>query len=450
MSRHRTIPTQRGLPFLGHALRAARDPLSFLADLPHHYPDIVRVKLGSRPYLIVQSPEICRHILTADPELYMKPGAAKEMKRFLGEGLATSNGPLWRRQRKLIQPAFHGSEVDRFISVLDNVLDNMTEQWALEKGSFELNINESFLRLTLSNITQTMFGTNLGENLDSTAEVISDLLTLGTKRVTSMFKLPAYIPSRSNIAFKKARLRFDEIVFDFIDSRIGRKKPSIHSDVLDVLLNAKDADTGESMSRTQLRDEVATIFMAGHETTAQTLSWCFYQLAVNQEVQDIVRQETSEVPYPDVSMQELKRLNYSRQLIDETLRFYPPVWVIARGPVHDDILPGNYQVKPGDILLANVYGMHRNQKFWRSPDTFDPRNFDPGLSRARPAYTFLGFGGGSRICIGSQFAVMVMLLTISRLLSRFRFTVKEGFTPKVVAGLTLRAKYGIPLIVSPY
>ena len=438
------IPYYRGLPFIGHALEALSNPLYFLRALNKKYEDVVKIKIAGKKFYIVQNPETCRHILQENARNYFKPGTAKEMKRFLGNGLATSNGELWLRQRRLMQPAFHRKKIEALVSVINKETISLTDKWKNNSSPHTENISDFFLNLTLGNITKAMFGTDLHRSLHEITPVVNKLLLHATKKATAIIKFPEYIPTPSNIQFKHANKAFEKIIYRIIEQRqkdfhAGKE----NDDLLDMLINAFDDDSRSYMTVSQLRDEITTIFMAGHETTAQTLSWVFYQLATNRSVYEKARMEASTFVQGDITLDTLQKLVYIKNIIEETLRLYPPVWVMARKSINSDNINSTTTLPPGSTVLINVYGMHYNDTVWRSPDTFDPGNFK--TTQPPHPFGYLPFGGGQRICIGKQFAMMVMQTVVALLVKDFEFETLPGHKPVVVAGLTLRAKGGLRL-----
>ena len=443
------IPHHNGLPLLGQAITAVRDPLSFLVRLQEVYPDVVSIRILGKKYYIIQHPDICRRILQENARNYFKPGMAKELKRFLGEGLATSNGKNWLRQRRLMQPAFHQKRIELLVDVINGETTGLINSWKSQGLPDVKNINRDFMNLTLTNLTKAMFGTDLKQSLDRIAEVVNRLLEYGTRRATALIKVPHYLPTPANVRYKKANQAFESIISELIQKRKRGKADNgadVGKDVFDILLQAYDK-AGSHMTRKRLRDEIATIFMAGHETTAQTLSWVFYQLAANPSIAEKVRAEALALGQDQPTYASLQKLEYTKAVINEALRCYPPVWVIARRAHADDAVNSTMTIPKGATVLLNVYGMHHNPLYWNCAADFRPDNFSAVNENKIPAFAYLPFGGGPRICIGKHFAMMVMQTVVFQLIREFEFSLPEGFQASVQPGITLRSKEGIFLCV---
>ena len=442
---HKTVPAVKGLPFFGSAFSAMKDPLGLLVSLKNNFADIVKIQIAGKNYYVIQSPEATRHVLQENAKNYYKPGASKMMKRFLGNGLATSNGDLWLKQRRLMQPAFHRSRIDGFASNIDDETSLLIQNWKQNISSLPVNINNEFLKLTLSNITKTMFGADMKDRLDEVAAIINNLLLSASGSVTSIVKFPLSIPTPSNTRFLKANKAFEKIIYEIIEQRKKEKNTS-HSDLLDMLLHAYDDESQSYMIIKQLRDEVSTIFMAGHETTAQTLSWVFYHLALYPDVYKKVSEECSKIGAGKMSMNDLQKLSWSRMVIEETMRLYPPVWVMARKSFADDSIAG-YHLPGGSTVLINIYGMNHYAGYWDKSFEFIPERFHQDNKEQRHPFLFIPFGAGQRLCIGSSLAMMVMQTVVCRLVQKFEFEIPVGFRAIAEPNITLRAKGGIQLMI---
>jgi len=447
-SQHGIVPKAKGSLLFGNTFKVLKDPLAFLSELRDNYGAIVKVKLGTKTYYVVQQPEASKYILQEHARNFYKPGAAKLFKLFLGEGLATSNGDYWLKQRRALQPAFHRQTIQSLQAIIQSETDQLVSRWKEYPDQYCINIDQEFLRLTLSNITRSMFSLDIKQDMDRITRLLNGLLSYASKWTASFIKIDPRIPTPSNQKFWRSRRQFDNIIYEIIRKRQEDRK-SINrpgaaqverNDLLELLMKAAE-DSGHALTQEQLRDEISTIFMAGHETTAQTLSWIFYHLAKYPIVYEKLAKEA------DLSLNE-SALNFSetRKVIEETLRLYPPVWVMARKSLQDDTISG-YHLPKDSTVLINVYGMHRNSRFWKDADQFDPEHFNPTNASTAPPFSYLPFGGGQRLCIGNHFAMMVMQTVISSLVREFEFSVPEGFQPIPNPTITLRAKNGIVLMI---
>ena len=442
--KNKSVPRAGGLPLIGQSLQARNNPLGLLTQLVGQHADMVTVRLGLKDFCLVQSPQAARHILQENARNYYKPGAARLMKKVLGNGLATSNGELWLHQRRLMQPAFHKQHLTYFFHLIGHEVSHLAAKWKTENDGATVNITKSFLHLTLNNICKAMFGAGIENQTAEIEGLLGTMLTHSSKNLKALLKMPLWMPTPGNLRFKKAEARFENILYRVIDQRKKNGNVSQRNDLLQMLLAATENNGGGGMSAQQLRDEITTIFLAGHETTAQTLSWVFYHLALNQNIQGKVRQEVSSVEWNGIGPECLQSFTYTRAVIEEALRIYPPVWIMARKAAANDCVAG-FSVPAGTTLLINVYGMHHHPSHWVAPGDFQPERWLNGTKENLPSYLYLPFGGGPRLCIGHHFAMMVMQTVVAKLVQAFHFTLPVGAAPIVDANLTLRAKEGIHL-----
>ena len=438
------IKKAKGSPLIGNTLSAIKDPLGFMISLRRNYDDVIRIQIGGKSYIIIQSPDACRHILQENAKNYFKPGAARMMKKVMGNGLATSNGDLWLKQRRLMQPAFHRKKIEALYRTIHDETGYLIESWKETSLVNPINVSEAFQHLTLINITRTMFGSDLKHDVNAIAGVINEMIDSASSIITSLIKVPLFIPTPSNLRFANANRKFEKIIYGIIHHRKIHKEEN-SQDLLDLLLHAYDDESKSYMTDQQLRDEITTIFMAGHETTAQTLSWVFYHLALNPSIYQKLKEESKRYFENEGGLTALQELTTTKSVIEEAMRLYPPVWVIARKSIADDIING-FHVPAKSTVLINVYGMNRSARYWTSPELFNPARFENGDEQL--PFTFIPFGGGQRQCIGKLFAMMVMQTVICRLVHEFEFTVPAGFKPVTEPGTTLRAKGGIQLLLT--
>jgi cytochrome P450 len=442
------VPAAKGLPLIGQSLQAVKDPIAMLKDLSQQYGDVVRVRLGLKDYYLLQTPVAAKHVLQENARNYYKPGTAKLMKKVLGNGLATSNGELWLTQRRLIQPAFHRHKLTHFFDILQSEISSLIVAWKSNRPDRPVDVSRDFMQLTLNNLTKAMFGTGVESSIDEIARVLQIMLDFSSANARALIKIPLSIPVKSNRQFCKAEKQFEKMIYGFIERREieQEKDPSIqHDDLLQLLITAHDDVAQTTMTAKQLRDEITTIFMAGHETTSQTLSWIFYRLSSQPEIYQKVKAEVERLK-SNITLDSLQQLDYTRAVIEETMRFYPPVWIIARKAAAVDFINGYYLPARATVLI-NVYGMHHNPGYWKNPEIFDPLHFCKEAKESLPPFSFIPFGGGQRLCIGHHFAMMVMQTVVVRLIQEFRFSIPGNTVPTIDANVTLRAKEGIQLYI---
>ncbi len=440
--------TLKGKFIFGNTRHALRDPVEFLGSLPKDYGPIVTTNFLGKKYFVIQHPEYIKHVLLDNRKAYCKPGATKLLSLFLGEGLSTSNGELWLRQRRIMQPAFHKQRLAHILAIINEETSAFIDTLKRLPVKSKINISHEFLKLTITIISRAMFSTALKAEMATMVNALEELATYATSWMKSIIKIPANWPTPANINFKNNCKIFDDIIYRIIDRR--RKDlldGADHGNLLDMLMTYCDEGTKDGMNEKQLRDEVTTMFMAGHETTAQTLSWIFYHLAKEKKLFKTVKDEAAKVLKQRLpTLDDLSQLIYAKQVLHEGLRFYPPIWALIRKPYLDDKIYG-INIPASSNMLINIYGMHHHHHYWSTPDAFNPAHFNASVTQERPQFAYIPFGGGPRFCIGSNFAIMVMQVVISRLSQCFEFDVPEGYVPIVEPNITLRAKNWIELII---
>jgi cytochrome P450 len=286
--------------------------------------------------------------------------------------------------------------------------------------------------------------------MDTMMNALEALAMYASKWMKSIIKIPTGWPTPANINFKNKCKVFDDIIYNIIERRRKYMADPLlpaHEDLLDMLMGYYDEETKDGMSEKQLRDEVTTMFMAGHETTAQTLSWIFYHLAKEKQVIQKAKNEATTVLNGGLpALEHLSQLIYTKQVINEGLRCYPPIWALVRKPYNNDDING-IKIPASSNVLINIYGMHHHPDYWDTPDDFNPEHFNAAAEQQRPQFAYLPFGGGPRLCLGSNFATMVMQVVVSRVSQCFEFAIPGGYVPKIEPNITLRAKGGVQLVL---
>ncbi len=436
------VPVHPGLPLLGNALSLARDPLGFFSKLHRQYGRVVRLSLGGRRQFLLFQPDDVKHVLQENNRNYVRSPAFLVLKRFLGEGLLTSDGDFWRQQRRLAQPAFHRQK----ITVLAETMLRESAAWVAELNRADLtkpvDISQAYMDVTMRIVCKTLFSTNVEGRLEGLSTALDTLNVLANKTLFSPLKLPAHWPTPNNRRYQRARAQVDSLIYEFIHTR--KKTGERPDDLLDMLLYAADETTGETMPETQLRDECVTLFTAGHETTAVAMGWLTYLLARHPAVLARLRAEAEQVlgPVPPAPgtlppVAAFRALPYAMQVVQEALRLYPPAWAMSRMALNDDRI-GPYHIPKGDTVIISPYLLHHDPESWPDPDAFDPDRFAEGRDKDRPAYAYLPFGGGPRLCIGNQFALMELQILLTLFVRQFDFSLpdSEPIRPKPL--ITLR------------
>ncbi|HJS29828.1 MAG TPA: cytochrome P450 [Anaerolineales bacterium] len=440
------IPGPDGFPFVGILPKIGRDPLKFFVEMMNEYGDLVRLDFGSREMYLLTDPEGIKYVLQDNNRNYAK--GYHQVKPVLGEGLVSAEGEFWRRQRRLIQPHFHRAKIEGFSSVITDLAAERLASWdAYSRTSTPFDLAQEMVWLTQQIIASTMFSTDVGIQTEALCEAFDVTLEYMNMRLFSPFDFIDRLPLPTNRRFKKALRTLDEIMFGLIENR--RRGANRPEDLLTMLIEARDPETGEGMDDRQIRDEVVTIFFAGHETTASTLSWTGYLLAQHPEAVVLLQEEVARtVGDRTPAFNDYPSLNYTRQVIDESLRIYPPAWMFARTAIMEDEVSG-YHIPAGAMIMLSPYATHRHPKYWQGPERFDPDRFRPEASATRHKMAYFPFGGGPRLCIGKDFALVEATLILTMMVQQYNFSLVPGQHVKAQPIATLRPRPGVQMMVSP-
>jgi len=436
------VPGPKGRFLLGSLIEVSRDWLGFYNRCAEEYGDFVRIHLGHVPVYLVVHPRDIETVLVTNAGNFTKSADYRALARVLGRGLLTSEGEFWKRQRSLIQPAFHRQNILTYAAVMTSAAGRMLDSWK-EKG--ERNIHEDLMRVTLEIVSQCLYGTEVtdaAERVGKAMEVVTEsFITNASLAVLFPFDIPVLFARREWRAIRE----LNEIIENIIRRRRSSNQP--RADLLDMLLRARDAD-GNPMSDAQLRDEVMTLFLAGHETTAIALSWACYLIAQNPQIETKLAEELQEVlgdrvPTPE----DLPRLRYTEMALKEAMRLYPAVWGIGRKAVEDCEL-GGYRVPAGSNVFILQWRTQRDSRFFPDPDRFDPERWrdDPVRSGKIPRFAYFPFGGGPRVCVGASFAMMEATLLLAMIQQKYHLELVPGHPIEIFASVTLRPKHGIRII----
>ncbi len=395
-------------------------------------------------FILLNEPECIRHVLTDNAANYHKSVIGlRLLKRGLGNGLLTSEDDVWLRQRRIINPAFHHSRLKIMAEIMVAETEETARLWdATAAREEERDILEDMMNLTLRIIVRTMFSSDIGPAAADVHTHLSRIQELtGRPAISDLFGLPDWIPRPRARRAEASQRVLDEIVGRLIRAR--RDNPGEQGDLLDMLMSARDEKSGQGMSDRQIRDEVMTIYAAGHETTANALTWTMYLVSQHPEVEGRLLAEWDGVlggrpPLYD----DARNLAYTRQVIDEALRLYPPAHTFGRHALGPDRV-GSYDIPRGAEVMIAPWVLHRHKRLWEAPERFDPDRFRPEAVRARHPYAYLPFGGGPRTCIGKNFALVEAQLALVSLLQRYRARLAPGFPVEPVALITLRPRWGM-------
>ena len=442
----RRAPGPNAFGLLSRIRKVHHNPLALLVEDHKTYGPVVTYRRFDRHMTSFLHPDHVRHVLETHHTNYRRSVIYDKLRPVLGDGLVTADGPAWQRQRRLMQPAFAR---DRVASVAPVMLDEIAQlETRLEGFAGQVvDIAAEMMRLTLRIAGRALFHADVSSQVETIGRALDVALGEVDRRIDEIWNWPEWLPVSRNRTFNAAVAELDAIVFDIIRRR--RQDPGDVDDVLSILMKVRDPETGTGMSDRQLRDEVLTLLLAGHETTANWLAWTWYLLAEHPDVERRLHGELAQhlsARAPQLS--DLPRLSFVRQVADESLRLYPPVWGIDREAIADDVI-GGYHVPAGSIVITSQYLIHRNPEFWPNPERFDPDRFTPEQVASRPKHAFFPFGGGPRQCIGQAFAGLETTLILSSIAQRFRFQLEPGFVVDVEPGITLRPRNGMRMKVIP-
>jgi cytochrome P450 len=446
-----TAPVSPGPPgppgrFLsGHLADFRRDRLNFFADCAKKYGDVVLIWLGRRRVYLVNHPDAIEEILVTHSRDFIKHFALRLNPVVLGNGLLCSEGDFWLRQRRLIQPAFQRSRIAAYADDMTSAAEKVLGGWTTGETR---DVAADMMRLTLMIAAKTLFGAEIDKEARDVGQALEVLLERFRARFASLFWLPAWIPTPGKIRFDRAVRRLDDIIYGFIRQR--RASGEEKGDLLSILLHARDEDDGGQMTDKQLRDEAMTLFLAGHETTALTLSWAWYLLATNPRVQEPLTAEVDAVlgGRRTPTVDDLPRLRYTEQVVQESMRVLPPVYTVGREALRDCEI-GGYHVPAGTTLLMSQWIVHHDERFFEHPWDFLPERWAEEKIKSLPRFAYFPFGGGPRLCIGNTFAMMEAVLILATIAQRFRFTVAPNQTVEPWPTFTLRPRNGIKAVITP-
>ncbi|MCA9870425.1 MAG: cytochrome P450 [Caldilineae bacterium] len=433
MSKTMTAPmtTQRQAPgpqqnLLLGALIGSRDgdTISFYMDLWRKYGDLARVKMGPMAIHLIVNPDHVRHVLVERVDNYPKGMSHDKLRIALGNGLLTSDNPLWKYQRKLMQPTYTPKGIAQFGDIMVDAADQMLARWRVRSNpDAALVVNQEMMRLAMSVISRSTFGLDISEDFKEAGQALMTILEFASARSMSFIDPPLFVPTPMNRRFKQALETIDNFLYGIIHER-QRQGPG--DDLLSLLMTARDEETGAVMDEKQLRDEVLITFFAGHETTAQLLTWTWYLLSKHPHVEEKLHAEVDTVLNGrQPNLDDVKDLVYTRQILDETLRLYSPVAIMARDPLADDEIDGCL-IPGGSMVTIMPFITHRHPAFWDNPEGFMPERFEPAEIKKRPRYAYYPFGAGPRICIGQHFALLEATLVLAELAQHYRLKLVPG------------------------
>lgn len=383
------------------------------------YGDIYDANVIRFTLAVITHPDLIKQVLVSNKNNYVKSDNYEVLKLALGNGLLTSEGEFWKKQRRIAQPAFYKESLAGFVQTMETATLQLIEQYK-EKPQTNTNINLLFNSLTSDIVANCLFGAELSDQQQKIHHTVNYANEYLTKKIITPFYPPFWFPTPSTLQFKKSRKEIDKIIFGIINQRKERADDTSR-DLLAMLMHTKDEETGETMTSQQLRDEVITLFVAGHETTANALTWALYLLTKHPDKLEKLKQEVDKVLDTNpISLTNLRELTYTQQVVDEAMRLYPPAWTVSRKSLASDEI-GGYKIPKDTLVSINVFGMHRHPDFWEQPNNFVPERFAPELKKQIPKLAYMPFGAGQRMCIGNNFALMEMKIVLALLVKHLDF-----------------------------
>ena len=414
-------------------------------DLLREYGDFMCWR-GFIDVYLVNHPDYLRPVLAQGYERFSKRTIDYlVLAQVMGNGLVSNDGPHWVKQRRLMQPMFASRNINRFDETINSLTSTMMDDWNTRAGGEVFHVDREMHRLAFRIVGATLFGSDIDRHSEEVARIL-EVVNLRPQELRAIMTLHSWIPTPHNLKWKRAKKRLDAIVYAMIEARrragAGRTDGG---DLLDRLLAARDEETGEGMDETQMRDEVVTLLLAGHETSANALAWTLYLLDANPAVEARLAEElAARLNGAPATAADLPRIPYLKQVVQESMRLYPPVWAYARRSEHEVEFGGH--LLPADSYIGVVpWALHRHPDFWPDAERFDPDRFEAKRGAGRHSYCYLPFAAGPRTCIGAGFAMLETQLVLAQILQRFRVRVVPGHPIDALAKVTLRPRYGMPV-----
>jgi cytochrome P450 len=409
----------------------ARDPFRYLMKLATERP-VARYRAGAEQAYLVSDPELIKHVLADNAANYTKDTAVNRVfKNAVADGLLTSEGTFWRHQRKLMQPAFRRERLAVLGGLVTETTGAMLMRWkAVADSDSVVEVSEEMSALTMQTTAKALFGADISGEVEEVGRKIAAALTI--------------LVSPERAEFQQAYEQLDSLVAAIVDERM--RVPSDSIDLLSMLMEAKD-DTGEGMPRRQLLDEIITLLLAGYETTANSLGWTWYLLSRNPKALRRMEIEVDAVLGGRVpSTEDLTLLPETRRVLEESLRLYPPAWILGRRALGPDRL-GDVDVPAGSVLAMSPYIVHRLERYWPDPETFEPDRFLAGRMPGKHPFAYFPFGGGPRLCIGHNFAMLEAHLIVATIAQRYRLRLVPGHPVEPERLFVLRPRGGLPMTI---
>jgi cytochrome P450 len=439
-------PSLPGYPLVGVLPVFRRDPLRLLTNAARQYGDVVHMQFGPTRSYLVNHPDEIQHVLQTNNRNYRREGYGNQViKLVTGLNLLTSDGDYWLQQRRLMAPAFHRQRITSFGTLMAQAAQGMLSRWDEKQSAGGwVDAHREMMRVTMEIVGRALFSIDLSGEANTLGMAFVEGMDYLNYRLNHVFAWPLFLPTPRNFRLRRALAAIDRIIQEMIEER--RQSGEEGEDLLSMLLEARYEDTGLGMTDEQLQNEMGILIGAGHETTANALTWTFYLLSENPEVEEALHRELDQVLQgraPAVS--DLPALPYTRMVIEESMRLYPPAWILTgRETIAEDQIAG-YTIPARSTVFISPYVTQRDPRFWPDPERFDPNRFAPEAAAERPRFAYLPFGGGPRKCIGADFAMTESQLILAAVAQRYCLRLKPGWAVEPDPIFTLRIRGGLPM-----
>ncbi len=429
-------PSPKSQVIIGHLNGFKNDPIRFMLDAAQTHGDIVLFKLLHKKIYFLNHPNHIKHVLQTNHKNYHKSPGYKALRHLGGMGIFTSDGELWLKQRKLYQPAFSHQSVQNYATTVIENTNEMLVGWKkLQAQGNSINISKEMMKITMGIISETLFSNRIDYQSNLWDAISYSLKWVNDRALKTPFVFPHNWPTKKNIQFKKAIQTLNELVFKIIDDK--KKENENPADLLSRLMNP-EGDL-EGLTPQELRDEVMTIFIAGHETSANVLMWAFFELQKHSDIEEKIFNEVQQIGDRELNYSDLHNLTYTTQVLNEIMRLYPPVWHLGRMNLIEDEI-GGYKIPVGSHVRMSPFVLHRHPEFWSNPNQFDPDRFSTEAIKKQTPFSFIPFGAGPRLCVGRNFAMMEMVLILAKTVKVFKIESSEQVIVEIDPSMTLRPK----------
>jgi cytochrome P450 len=423
-----------------------KNPMKLFKKYDDDFPGIFQVNIFNNSFIHISDPDLIQEVLQKNQKIFVKNDDYQALVPVFGNGLVTSSNELWKKQRKMIQPSFHKKTINGFFDTMVQSTLQMFDEWDEQlKSNNVIDFQYEMSSVTLQIIGLTMLSTDVKKEKDKVNHALMNSGKYISKKTMETFKVPMWIPTETNKNLINTRNALDEIILPIIDER--KKIGNIKDDMLDMLMLSRYEDNGEKMPVQLLRDEIITIFMAGHETTSSALTWTFHYLSQNPKAYTTLKQEIDTVLQgEELKFEHLKQLKYTKACVNESMRLMPPVWAVGKKSTESTMI-GPYKIKKNTNIIITNFLSHRNPKYWDKPNEFLPERWKTEEVKKNHKFAFFPFGGGPRMCIGNNMALLEAEVLLTKIVQKYSFEYVGEKAPQVIAQITTSAKYGMPMKV---